>query len=222
MSATPTPAASGRAPASFARVALLAAVVAVVGYGIDQFTKHLVVTRMELGERIEVIPGVLRWYSIRNSGAAFSMGEGYTWVFTIFMAIVALGVLVFLPRVRSRLWALALGGLFAGTAGNLTDRLFQPPGRGMGHVVDFISVGNFAIFNIADSLIVCSVISVVLLLWMGVPVTGGPREGGAARGSAGDPPAVQPADSTAPAGEAPASNGRDGGSAQERQPGESA
>ncbi|WP_394159622.1 signal peptidase II [Galactobacter valiniphilus] len=174
MSATPSPS-TAHAPASFGRVALLAAIVAVIGYGLDQFTKYLVVTRMELLERIEIIPGVLRWYSIRNSGAAFSMGEGYTWVFTIFMAIVAVGVLVFLPRVRSRLWALALGGLFAGTMGNLTDRLFQPPGNGMGHVVDFISVGNFAIFNIADSLIVCSVITVVLLLWTGVPVAGGPR-----------------------------------------------
>jgi len=160
----------------------LAAVVLVIGYGIDQLTKHLVVSRMEEYQKIWVVPGVLKWYFIRNSGAAFSFGEGHTWVFTSFMAVVAVAVLVFLPRVRSLLWAAALGGLLAGTLGNLTDRLFRPPAGGMGRVIDFISVGNFAIFNVADSLIVCSVISIVLLLWTGIPVKGGPRQGAQERG----------------------------------------
>ena len=172
-----------RRPAARWRVLLIAAIVLVVGYAADQFTKYLVVTHMQLGEKIWVIEPVLKWYSIRNSGAAFSMGEGYTWIFTIFMGVVALGVLLYLPRVRSLLWALALGGLLAGTLGNLTDRLFQPPSFGMGHVVDFVSVGNFAIFNIADSLIVCSVIGIVLLLWTGVPTTGGPRQSAAEAGA---------------------------------------
>ncbi|RKW71977.1 signal peptidase II [Galactobacter caseinivorans] len=150
----------------------IAAVVLLIGYSADQFTKYLVVTHMQLGEVIWVLPPFLKWYSIRNPGAAFSMGEGYTWIFTVFMAIVAVGVLVMLPRVRSRLWGLALGGLLTGTLGNLTDRLFQPPGAGSGHVVDFVSVGNFAIFNIADSFIVCSVIGIVALLWFGVQMDG--------------------------------------------------
>ncbi|WP_291278432.1 signal peptidase II [Galactobacter sp.] len=151
----------------------LAGLVLVVGYGLDQFTKHLVVTKMDLYESIDVIPGLARWYSIRNSGAAFSLGEGYTWIFTIFMSVVAVAVAAFLlPRVRTRTWGLALGGLLAGTLGNLTDRLFREPSFGQGHVVDFISVGNFAIFNVADSFIVLSMIAVVLLLWFGVPLDG--------------------------------------------------
>lgn len=157
------------------RRGLLLAIVAamfVVGYGLDQLTKYLVVTHMQVGEIIWVIHPVLKWYSIRNSGAAFSIGEDFTWVFTVFMAVVAIGVLVSLRKLGSTRWSLALGGLLAGTLGNLTDRLFQPPSFGMGHVVDFISIGNFAIFNIADSLIVCSVISIVALLWFGVSFDG--------------------------------------------------
>jgi signal peptidase II len=155
----------------------LAALVLVVGYALDQFTKYLVETRMDLYESIDVIPGVLRWYSIRNSGAAFSLGEGYTVVFTIFMALVAVVVAaVLLPRVRGRAWGLALGGLLAGTLGNLTDRLFRPPAFGHGHVVDFVSVGNFAIFNVADACIVVSMIGIVILLWFGFPLSGEPRK----------------------------------------------
>jgi signal peptidase II len=154
----------------------LAGLVLVLGYALDQFTKYLVVTKMDLYESIDVIPGLARWYSIRNSGAAFSLGEGYTWVFTIFMAAVAVIVAGFvLPRAKGRAWGLALGGLLAGTLGNLTDRLFRPPGFGTGHVVDFISVGHFAIFNVADSCIVVSMIAVVVLLWFGVPLKGGAR-----------------------------------------------
>ncbi|MGO2633102.1 MAG: signal peptidase II [Galactobacter sp.] len=151
----------------------LAGLVLVLGYGLDQFTKYLVVTKMDLYESIDVIPGLARWYSIRNSGAAFSLGEDYTWIFTIFMVLVAVAVAVFLlPKARNRRWGLALGGLLAGTLGNLTDRLFREPSFGHGHVVDFISIGNFAIFNVADSFIVLSMISIVLLLWFGVPLDG--------------------------------------------------
>lgn len=172
---------------------VLAACVFVLGYGLDQLTKHLVVTRMDLHQQIEIIPGVLRWYSIRNSGAAFSLGEGYTWVFTVFMALVAVVVAVWaLPRTRGRLWGLALGGLLAGTLGNLTDRLFRPPGGGQGHVVDFVSVGNFAIFNVADATIVVSMIGIVALLWFAVPMNGMPRgRGDSATESAA--PASEPA-----------------------------
>ena len=67
---------------------------------------------------------------------------------------------------------MALGGLLGGAAGNLTDRLFREPSFGMGHVVDFIALPNFAIFNIADSLVVCSMIGICLLIFRGVGVDG--------------------------------------------------
>ena len=119
---------------------ILALVLAAVVFAIDQGTKYLVVTQMQLGERVTVIDGLLWWYSIRNSGAAFSMGENVTWAFTLVMIAAASVVLYLLRRTRALSWTLALGGLLGGICGNLFDRLFREPGFGSGHVVDFISV----------------------------------------------------------------------------------
>lgn len=174
-----------------ARPALLALslAIAVIGIGVDQLTKALVQSTMELGEKIDVIGSVLSWHYILNSGAAFSMGTSVTWVFTIVMAVVVIYVLTLLRKVRSRLWAIALGGLLAGATGNLIDRLFRAPSFGMGHVVDFIGVRHFAIFNVADCFVVCSMIGICLLLFRGIGVDGRPIEDKPARkgGKAGRP-----------------------------------
>ena len=151
---------------------ILALVLAAVVFAIDQGTKYLVVTQMQLGERITVIDGLLWWYSIRNSGAAFSMGENVTWVFTLVMVAAAAVVLYLLRRTRALSWTLALGGLLGGICGNLFDRLFREPGFGSGHVVDFISVPNFAIFNIADSAICVCMAFIVLLNFKGLNLNG--------------------------------------------------
>ena len=144
-----------------------AVVVAALAYGLDQLTKYGVETTMRLGDSVPVIPGVLRWHYLLNPGAAFSIGEDHTWVFTIIQAVVATAALVGIARVRSTPWALALGGLAGGVLGNLTDRLFRPPAFGRGRVVDMISVPHFAVFNVADSFIVCSIIGVALLVMTG-------------------------------------------------------
>lgn len=145
----------------------IAVLVFAVGYVLDQLTKRWVETTMAEGQVIDVLPPLLRWHFIRNPGAAFSIGQEHTWVFTLIQAAVAVLVIVLLFRVRSTAWAIALGGLLGGVLGNLTDRLLRPPGFGIGHVVDFIALPNFAIFNIADSLIVCSMIGIVLLMFTG-------------------------------------------------------
>ena len=77
----------------------------------------------------------LIFYLVRNPGAAFSLGEGVTWIFTIALAAVSV-IIVWLAatRIRSRLWAVALGLLLGGVLGNLTDRLFREPGFAVGHV----------------------------------------------------------------------------------------
>lgn len=149
------------------RWAWLAVLVLVLGYAADQLTKWWVESTMELGQITDVLPPLLRWHYILNPGAAFSIGEEHTWVFTIIQAVVAVVVIVQIIRVRSAVWAVALGGLLGGVLGNLTDRLFRPPGFAVGHVVDSIALPNFAIFNIADSLIVCSIIGIVLLMFTG-------------------------------------------------------
>lgn len=149
------------------RWAWVSLIVLVLGYAADQLTKLWVESTMTLGQVTDVLPPLLRWHYILNPGAAFSIGEEHTWVFTLIQSVVAVVVIVQIIRVRSLAWAVALGGLLGGVLGNLTDRLFRPPGFGVGHVVDFIALPNFAIFNIADSLIVCSIIGIVLLMFTG-------------------------------------------------------
>ena len=141
-------------------------------YGVDQFTKWVVVRSMVEGESIAVFGEWLRWTFYRNPGAAFSIGEDFTWVFTLLLAAVGVYAAVLLSRTRSVGWILALSGLLAGVLGNLTDRLLREPGFGLGHVVDFIHVRGFAIFNIADSCICVSIGALVLLILRGVPVIG--------------------------------------------------
>lgn len=170
---TPRPTAPARGPL-LRRLLLVSVAIALIGYALDQYTKHLVVTRMHEGQVIDVFPPLLRWYSIRNPGAAFSMGADSTWIFTIIQALVLLYVAIFLVRkLGSWPWALALGGLMGGVAGNLTDRIFRPPSFGHGHVIDFIALPNFAIFNVADMLIVCSMIGICLLMFTGREIGGG-------------------------------------------------
>ncbi len=136
---------------------------------------------MEIGQQIDVLPPVLYWRYHLNPGAAFSMGTDYTWVFTIIQAtVLCLGVFYARRLGGSWLWALGLGGLIGGVAGNLTDRLFRAPSLvagqfeqfGQGHVVDMIAVPHFAIFNVADSFIVCSIIGLCLMMLFGLNVDG--------------------------------------------------
>nr|WP_229659966.1 signal peptidase II [Tersicoccus solisilvae] len=146
---------------------------AAVAWVLDQGTKLWVLGTMTEGQVTPVLPPLLHWRFIRNSGAAFSLGEGYTGVFTLVMVAVALLILIVLVRkVRSWWWAIALGLLLGGTLGNLTDRLFRDPGFGTGHVIDFIALPNFAIFNLADSAIVGGVITLCVLTLIGIGISG--------------------------------------------------
>ncbi|MGK3648105.1 signal peptidase II [Pseudarthrobacter enclensis] len=158
---------------------------AVFAYVSDQLTKLWVTSNMVEGERIPVLPPVLHWYFIRNSGAAFSIGENVTWVFSIIMAAVAVAILFQVRKLGSVWWALALGLLLGGALGNLTDRLFREPSFGMGHVVDFIQLPNFAIFNIADSAVVSAVAIICILTLRGISLDG-TRVHNARKDDAGD------------------------------------
>lgn len=175
MSSSAAPVETGEAstrPRARRAAVALTLLCAVVVYGLDQATKALVERTMTLGEQIPVIDGVLQWHYILNPGAAFSMGEGFTWVFTAIMAIVSVGILIFLPRVRSLLWALGLGLVLGGASGNLTDRALRWPGFPNGHVVDFIHVHGFAVFNLADSGVVVGIILLSGLILFGRELDG--------------------------------------------------
>ena len=98
---------------------------------------------------------VLSLYLTFNDSAAFSIGWGATWVFTIISSLAALALLWYGPRARTRGWAVLAGVLLGGVTGNLIDRLTRPPGFPSGQVVDYIQIPfNFPIFNLADVCIV--------------------------------------------------------------------
>ena len=151
--------------------------VAVGAVVLDQLVKWWVVTsikpRLESGEGpIVMLGGLLKFTYVENTGAAFSIGVGYTWIFTIVAIVVAAVILRTSRRLGSIGWAVALGGLLGGLLGNLIDRIFRPPGPGLGYVVDFISLPNFAVFNIADMFITLSAAGMVLLALRGVEISG--------------------------------------------------
>jgi signal peptidase II len=108
----------------------------------------------------------------RNAGAAFSIGVGMTIVFTAVAVIVILAILRTARRLYSLPWAIALGGLLGGALGNLTDRIFRSPGVFRGHVVDFIELPNWPVFNLADSAIVGAGILMFVLAARGIPIEG--------------------------------------------------
>lgn len=154
---------------------IVIAILAVVVLAVDQFTKHLALQNLPYQQIVPVWGDVLQFYLTRNSGAAFSLGEGVTWMFTIVLAIAAL-LIVFLAatRVRGRWWAIVLGLLLGGILGNLTDRLLREPGFAIGHVIDVIYTPWMmpAIYNVADMFIVTMMICVALLVLLGVRLDG--------------------------------------------------
>ncbi|AJT67715.1 signal peptidase II [Streptomyces chattanoogensis] len=146
--------------------------VAAVVYALDLGSKLLVVAKLEHHAPVEVIGTLLQFNVIRNRGAAFSMGEALT----IFLTIIAATVILVIARIARKLyslpWAISLGLLLGGAFGNLTDRIFRSPGVFEGAVVDFIAPAHFAVFNLADSAIVCGGILIVILSFRGLDPDG--------------------------------------------------
>ncbi|MBF6258796.1 signal peptidase II [Nocardia farcinica] len=124
-------------------------------YALDLLTKCLAVALIDPGEPVPVIGDFARLALVRNPGAAFSMATGMTWLLTLIATAVVIGVIRIGRTLRSLWWAIGLGMVLGGALGNLTDRLFRSPGPLQGHVVDFVAVGDFPVFNVADSAIVC-------------------------------------------------------------------
>lgn len=140
----------------------------------DQIAKYFVVTNLVEGQDVHVLGDALVFHFVKNSGAAFSLGAGYTWIFSIIAAGVGIGVIWFSRRIRSFAWAAFLGLLLGGLLGNLTDRLFREPSFGVGHVVDFISTPWLipAIYNVADIAICAAMTIFVLLTLFGIGADG--------------------------------------------------
>lgn len=166
--ASTAPVASSRGVWSAGRARAVALGVAVVGVIADQAAKAWALHALTPGVARPFVGPLLQLRLVRNPGAAFSLGTGSTWVFTL-LAVLALGFLLgyVVPRVRVRGWSIALGLLLAGIAGNLIDRLVRPPAVLRGHVIDFLELPHWPIFNVADMCITTAAVLLVALSLFG-------------------------------------------------------
>jgi signal peptidase II len=131
----------------------------------DQITKYWVVTNIPLGDMwspwtwLTPFARIVHW---KNTGAAFGMLQNFNIIFTILAIVVSIAILYYFPRVPREEWPLrlAMGMQLGGAVGNLIDRLIQ------GYVTDFVSVGNFAVFNVADASISVGVVVLILGVWV--------------------------------------------------------
>jgi signal peptidase II len=150
---------------------------AVVAVVIDQIIKYLCTQHLTEGDPVRALGGALYLSLLRNGGAAFSLGRGYTWIFPLITLAVIVWIGFTARRLRSVPWAVSLGLVLGGALGNLADRLFRAPGPFQGHVVDMFSLfspygEHFAVFNFADSCLSVGVVLAVLL-----ELTGRQRDG---------------------------------------------
>jgi signal peptidase II len=144
---------------------------------LDQLTKFLVIENLKPGQPVAFIGDLIKLVLVYNDSAAFSIGFGATWIFTVLSTIAMLVILWFAPKLETFGWALTGGLALGGVAGNLIDRLIRNPGFGQGQVVDFISIPfNFPIFNIADTAIVTVAIVVVSRILAGTAIGKAPAK----------------------------------------------
>ena len=155
------------------RVGVLVGVAAVV-FALDQLAKIMAVAWLAEGQVVDVIDGILQLRLVRNPGAAFSFATDLTIVLTAVAATVVVVIMRLSRRLTSTSWAVALGGLLGGALGNLTDRILREPAPLRGHVIDFLELPNWPVFNLADSAIVGSAVLVAWLSLRGVSFDGSP------------------------------------------------
>jgi signal peptidase II len=134
---------------------------------LDQSTKWLV--RENIPEGATWLPESLAWLSPYarivhwyNTGAAFGMFQNASMVFTVLAFIVIAAILYYYPHVENTDWSLrlAMSMQLGGAIGNLVDRLT------LGKVTDFISVGTFPVFNVADASISIGAVVLLLGVWI--------------------------------------------------------
>ena len=156
---------------------------------LDQATKFWAETELTLGVGVPVIGEWIQWRLVYNPGAAFGIGREYTWILTIVAALAVLGLAVFVARISSARWAIAVGAMFGGAISHLGDRLFREPAFARGEIVDFIDYFGFFVGNIADIALVVGAGGMILLSLIGLsPRRSEPREPAPSPAEPGDHP----------------------------------
>ncbi|MDN4173045.1 signal peptidase II [Nocardioides sp. SOB77] len=156
-----------------ARFRLLFAGVFAVLYAVDVVSKILAVEHLTDRPDVELVGDLLVLHLVRNPGAAFSTGTEYTVVLSCIAIAAVLVVLWLARRIGDVVWAVALGLLLAGVAGNLTDRLLRSPGPLRGHVIDMFMLPNWPVFNVADMCINVAAALILVQAFRGVRIDGG-------------------------------------------------
>ena len=129
---------------------------------LDQLTKAIVVSQMALYEEVPFLPGLIRFYHTRNTGAAFSMFSDNRWVFMVFSVIAMMIMTYLLVKFHGRHWLLSvsLAAVLGGRIGNMIDRVLS------GYVVDFLDFQfmKFAVFNVADIFVTCGSVALAVYI----------------------------------------------------------
>jgi signal peptidase II len=133
---------------------------------LDQLTQDWVRANLAFGESLVPWPDLLPFVRIvnwRNTGAAFGMFQEGGLIFAILAFVVVIMIIYYFPRIQGGDWALrlAMGLQLGGAVGNLIDRLQH------GYVTDFMAVGSFPVFNVADASITMGVVVLLLSIWLG-------------------------------------------------------
>jgi len=137
---------------------------------VDQLIKFLVVTELKGKPAISLIGplnadsdvSVLRFVFVSNTGAAFGLGSNFTLVISLIAIAVVIGLSKWMLKITDPIWMIAATLLFGGALGNLVDRVIREPQVLRGHVVDFISIGKFPVFNFAD---ICISLAAVVMIY---------------------------------------------------------
>jgi len=136
---------------------------------LDLATKIWAVSTLSNRPDIKVLGSFFQLTLVRNSGAAFSFATSATIFLTLFGMGVLGAIIYFAPRITSQGWAIVLGLVMGGIIGNLIDRIFREPGILRGHVIDWMQLPHWPIFNIADSAIVIAALIAVVLTARNIP-----------------------------------------------------
>ena len=136
---------------------------------LDLATKIWAVNNLSFKSNIKVIGEFFQLTLVRNPGAAFSFATGATIFLSLFSLVVMVVVLYYSPKITSRGWAVVLGLVLGGILGNMVDRIFREPGVLRGHVIDWLQLPNFPVFNIADTAIVSAALLSMVLTARNIP-----------------------------------------------------
>ena len=130
---------------------------------LDFATKSWALNTLDSRNPVKLIGNFLQLTLYKNSGAAFSLAQGATIIFTFFAISVVAAIAYYSIKITSSGWSIVLGLALGGILGNLTDRIFRAPGFFTGHVIDWIQLPNWPVFNLADSAIVVAASIAVIL-----------------------------------------------------------